>query len=101
MNTALQRILFISLCVTMSIFAANAQSPTPIIVQAATPSASQGAAPVLTVGSDSSSLSDAIKLLQEIKTTNAETLKKQQAVLEQLDDLQKAAEQIKIFAHRG
>ncbi len=100
MNTALQRILFISLCVTMSIFAANAQSPTPIIVQAASPSASQDAAPPL-AGSDSSSLSDAVKLLQEIKAANAETLKKQQAVLEQLDDLQKAAEQIKIFAHRG
>jgi hypothetical protein len=46
-------------------------------------------------------MSESVKLLQEMKAANAETLKKQQAVLEQLDDVQKAAEQIKIFAHRS
>jgi hypothetical protein len=43
----------------------------------------------------------AIKSLQEIKAANDETLRKQQNTLERLDDLQKAAEQIKIFAKRG
>jgi hypothetical protein len=101
MNILPRRILLLSLCAVLSIFAAKAQSPTPIIVQAAS-SASEVAAPsAVRGGPDSSSLSDAIRLLQQIKAANAETLKKQQAVLEQLDEAQKGAEQIKIFAHRG
>jgi hypothetical protein len=36
-----------------------------------------------------------------MKATNAETLKKQEAVLQQLDELQKAAEQMKAFGKRG
>jgi hypothetical protein len=36
-----------------------------------------------------------------MKATNEETLKKQQAALQQLDDLQKAAEQLKTFGKRG
>lgn len=42
----------------------------------------------------------AIKLLQEMKTVNEDTLNKQQAMLERLDALQKAADQLKIFSHR-
>lgn len=86
----------------MSIFAVNGQSTKPIVVQAATPPpASSAAAPASLPVRDPDSLSGAVKLLQEMKAANAETLKKQQAVLQQLDDVQKAAEQIKIFAHRG
>ena len=36
-----------------------------------------------------------------VKAANDETLKRQEATLQQLDDLQKAAEQLKIFAKRG
>ena len=42
----------------------------------------------------------AIKSLQEARAANSETLKKQEAVLEQLDEMQKNASQLKIFAHR-
>jgi hypothetical protein len=94
-----RQILFIPLCAAISIFAANAQSPQPIVVQAATPPpVSSAAAPA--PARDAVSVSESVKLLQEMKAANAETLKKQQAVLQQLDDVQKAAEQIKIFAHR-
>ena len=34
-------------------------------------------------------------------TTNAETLKKQEATLATLDELEKAAEEIKMFSKRG
>jgi hypothetical protein len=76
----------------------NAQTPIPIVVAAATPSAvsqpkSQPAATVV----DPTSL----KLLEEMKAANAETLRKQEATLQQLDELEKSADQIKIYTKRG
>lgn len=84
---------------------AAAQQPTPalMVVQAATAQSKPVAQkPVVTPQENaSSSLQVAIKALQQTKTLNDETLKKQEALLEQLDELQKAAEQLKIFAKRG
>jgi hypothetical protein len=76
----------------------NGQSPPPIIIQAATPVSAPVATPAPAAPESTTA---AIKLLQELKAANEETLKKQQAVLEQLDELQKAAEQLKIFSKRG
>jgi TolA-binding protein len=42
-----------------------------------------------------------IKELQELKAQNGEILKQQQAALDQLDQLQKEAEQLRIFSKRG
>jgi hypothetical protein len=85
---------------TIMLTAARAQSPTPIIVQAAsavsaTPSAAR------TVPADASSVPEAIKLLEQMKTSNQEILGKQEAALERLDELQKAADQLKIFTRRS
>jgi len=91
-------ILFLSVPV-----GASAQSPTPIVVQAAnskaaaTSTTSAAAAPA----PDLHSIPDAIKLLEQIKTANDEVLAKQKATLERLDQLQEAADQLKIFAKRG
>jgi molecular chaperone GrpE (heat shock protein) len=41
------------------------------------------------------------KELQELKAQNDEILKQQQAALDQLDELQKEAEQLRIFSKRG
>jgi hypothetical protein len=80
--------------------ALQAQSPAPIIVQAA--SAAPTPPPVAASATqDSDSIPAAIKLLEQMKATNAEILKRQQASLEQLDEMQKAAEQLKIFSKRG
>jgi hypothetical protein len=87
--------------VTLSIVTMNGQSPEPIIVQAAT----QAPPPSATSPTPGTAISDsttaAIKLLQELKAANEETLKKQRAALEQLDELQKSAEQVKAFSKRG
>ena len=101
-----QRLLFMSLFAAMSIFAAKAQSPAPIVIQAASAATvSSGGASAATVSApaaqDSEALQAALKSLQEIKTANDETLKKQEAALQQLDELQKAADQVKIFGKRG
>ena len=55
----------------------------------------------LTTTQTAGSLQAAVQALEQIKAANQETLKRQQTVLEQLDELQKAAEQIKIYTKRG
>jgi hypothetical protein len=78
---------------------AQNQNPTPLVMQAAsassTPSVSR---PVIAAPP---SLQAAIKALQDVKAANEETLKKQEATLQRLDELQKDAEQLKIFSKRG
>jgi uncharacterized protein YaaN involved in tellurite resistance len=76
-----------------------AQSPKPMVVQAATPATAPARAPV--APESTQALQSALKELQEIKAANAEALRKQAATLEQLDALEKTAEQIRIYARRG
>lgn len=78
----------------------DGQSPAPVILQAATPvSAAPTAAPVpATAAIDAKEM---LQLLQEMQATNAATIKKQEAALQTLEALQKAAEEIKIFSKRG
>jgi hypothetical protein len=93
--------LFSIMPIALAIGMSYAQPPM-VIVQAASPApATTTAATVTTSTSDSNSSASVLKLLQEMKAVNAETLKKQEAVLQQLDELQKAAEQMKAFSKRG
>lgn len=80
----------------------RAQTPM-VIVQAASPAPAVTTTTTTTATSapDPNSMASVIKLLQEMKAANAETLKKQEAVLQQLDELQKAAEQMKAFSKRS
>jgi hypothetical protein len=84
----------VTLAVTVS-----AQSPMPVIVPAMTPAATTKAPTA--ISDNSSSIQAALKILEQIKAANEETLKKQTATLEQLDELEKAAEQIKIYTKRS
>jgi hypothetical protein len=93
------RFLFLSAAVTLALSIADGQSPTPIIVQAmpvSTPPV-RAVAVAVTVQSEQT----ALKVLQEIKGANQEILAKQAATLQQLDEMEKAAEQIKIYSKRG
>jgi len=86
---------------TAVLLAANlwAQSP-PIVVDAA---ASPVPATKVTsaTSKDSGSIVEAIKALEAAKATNAELLKKQEATSLALDELQKEADQIRVFTKRG
>ena len=82
-----RRLFFISIFAALAILAGQAQSPTPAVVQS--------------VATDTESLPATLKLLQEMKATNEEMLKKQEAALQRLDELQKAADEIKIFGKRS
>jgi len=46
-------------------------------------------------------MAENIKQLQELKVQNEEILKQQQAALEALDEMQKEAEQLRIYSKRG
>jgi hypothetical protein len=78
------------------------QQPTPpmIIVQAADATATATPAPAAASAADTSAVAIAIKALEQVKAANEATLKKQETMLQQLDELQKAAEQLKIFSKR-
>jgi len=96
------RIQILSILAALSTLA-YAQTPMPIIVPANSGADVQGAkarsAPE--TAASSRSLDNAIQLLQDTQTNNAELLKAQQATLQQLDAIQQAAEQLKIFSKRG
>lgn len=86
----------------LTIATVRPQAPAPIVIQSANaapaaPAPRAQAAPA----ASSSDPRAVVQLLQEMETTNAETLKKQEAALAALDELQKAAEEIKIFSKRG
>ena len=78
-----------------------AQQPSPpmVIVQAAG-TTTAAAAPAPAAAPADSALVAAIKSLEQTKAANDALLKKQEATLQQLDELQKAAEQLKVFSKR-
>ena len=82
---------------------ANAQSPTPVIVQPANTTAAVTSTSTKTAatGADAQSIPAAIKLLEQIKAGNDEVLAKQKEALQKLEELQDAADQLRIFAKRG
>jgi hypothetical protein len=77
---------------------AQGQTPTPVIVPAATQSPT---APIAIPEKTDSDLSNNLKALQEIKAANDELLRKQQATLELLDQIQKEADQMRILSKRS
>lgn len=90
--------LLFALALALDSSTLQAQSPTPMILQAASPAA----VPVVSaVPEDSVQMQARIKTLEEIRTNNQEILKKQKATLEQLEEIQKAAEQLKTYSKRG
>ena len=80
-----------------------AQAPTPamIVVQAANAAAAAAPAATPAAAQDSNALRSTIQTLEKMKAGNEDTLKRQEALLQQLEELQKAADQIKIFSHRS
>ena len=79
--------------------AVDAQSPVIVQPADAIPANSASLAPaVVTAANDSKNM---LQTLQGMQTLNAATIKKQEAALVTLDELQKAVEELKIFSKRG
>jgi hypothetical protein len=80
----------------------EAQSPTPIVMQAVAPgSLAPKPAPAASPADTTAEMQNMMQLLQAMQKANLDTIQKQQAALETLDALQQAAEEIKIFSKRG
>jgi hypothetical protein len=94
------RIPFLSLAMAaLVVFTAGAQTPMPIIVPAMTP-ANTAQSPV-TAAVTTASTQTTLKALQALKAANDEILKQQAATLEKLDEIEKAANEIRIYSKRG
>ena len=94
------RTLILSILAAVSLTSiSHAQSPTPMIVPAMTPAtiAKSPATPDNAAGSPQA----ALKALQAMKAANDEILKKQAATLQKLDEIEKAANEIRIYTKRG
>lgn len=95
----MKRILLSLTLIALAFGIVEAQTP-QIVVQAASPEPARPAAGAATPVADPNSMQAALRLLQDLKTANDEMLKKQEATLKQLDELQKTASQIRIFSSR-
>ena len=74
---------------------AQTSEPTPLVIPTQPTTAPADAA------KEQAELAANIKELQELKAQNEEILKQQQAALDTLDELQKDAEQLRIYSKRG
>ena len=88
--------IFSSLLISAAL---HAQTATPVVVVPANVPAAAPAAQ--TAAGKPGGTQAVLQTLQQMKATNADLLKKQQATLQQLDALEKAIEQIKIYSHRS
>ncbi|HLW36662.1 MAG TPA: hypothetical protein VKS98_13495 [Chthoniobacterales bacterium] len=75
----------------------------PIIVQAATAgvTANTKSSQSAMIAENQVTTQAAIQTLEKIKAANDEVLKRQLATLQQLEEIQQAADELKIFAKRG
>jgi len=77
----------------------NAQTPMPVIVPAMTPATAP--ATTVTAGVTSAATQTTLKALQAIKAANDEILKQQADTLIKLDEMEKAAADIRIYTKRS
>lgn len=81
--------------------ATYAQSSKQVVIQAMTTPGQQAASAAVAAAPAVDNSPSVIKALQEMKAANDQILQKQAAALQQLEDMEKAAEQIKIYSKRG
>lgn len=93
------RVIIISLLAGVALASSKAQTPMPVIVPAMTPAVS--AKPAVAADSVSNPAQAALKTLQAMKAVNDEILKQQAATLLKLDEIEKAANEIRIYSKRG
>jgi len=95
----MRALLILSLLASVSFASiSNAQSPVPVVVPAVTPASTvtSPATPDTAAGS-----TQTVKELQAIKAANDEILKQQAATLLKLDEIEKAANEIRIYTKRS
>lgn len=82
----------------------HAQAPGQVVVQSAAPVPTNAAAapvPAPAAAANNAATAALLQSLQQLKAANDELLSKQAATLQQLEEVEKAAEQIKIYTKRS
>lgn len=92
-------IFFLLAAVAIGSSNAQSQSPMPVIVPAMTPVT--GAKTTGAADTAAGSAQAVLKALQAMKAANEEILKQQAAALQRLDEMEKAANEIRIYSKRG
>ena len=92
------RATILSLLAICAIASGQAQTPRPIVVPAVTPPPAVKAAPAANAAGSGQA---GLKALQALKAANDEILKQQAATLQKLDEIEKAANEIRIYSKRG
>lgn len=77
-----------------------AQTPIPVVVPAMTPAPTKTTA-TATSAAATASLQATLATLQAMKAANDEILKQQAATIQRLEELEKVAQEIRIYSKRG
>jgi len=91
-------VFFVVIFSALSLLNSRSQTSVPVILQASSPTPAIAAKSAAVPEPD---LKAALQLLQDMQATNAATIKKQEATLAVLDELEQAANELKIFSKRG
>jgi hypothetical protein len=91
--------VLVLLVATFSTVPLYSQAPMPIVTPAVTKAAPQ--TPAATTATTSDAPANNLRTLRDLKAANEETIRKQKAALDKLDELQKSADQIKLYAKRS
>ena len=89
-------LVFVALCVAGDL---SAQSQQVVVDAVTSPATVSKTTTAITKESDASG--EIAKALNSAKAANADLLKRQEATLQALDELQKEADQIRIYSKRG
>jgi len=95
----MRTLIFSLIACALTASAVDGQSPSPIVVQAVTPATANQTPAMAAV--TTASTQTAIKALQAMKAANDEILSQQKAALEKLDEMEKAANELRIYSKRG
>ena len=98
----MRTLIFSILAAAFLVSNSDAQSPIPVVVPAMTPATSAtGANSPVTAAVTTTSTQTTLKALQAMKAANEEVLKQQAATLLKLDEIEKAANEIRIYTKRS
>lgn len=96
-----RQIILVLLALAALLIPLRAQMPTTIVVPAATSAAPSTAPTRAAVAADPNDSAKILQQLRQLKAANEETMRKQEALLQQLDELQQLSEQLRILISRS
>lgn len=95
------KILLALVALFTSAAAIHAQAPAQTVVQSAIPVTAPAAAQAAPAGQAPAQAAASLALLLQVKAANEATIEKQTVTLRVLEEMEKTAEQIKIYTKRG